>query len=152
MTVVVQALEEVGQLLSFARYGKSKLDTLASQLQLFTKNLRKNKSRDELRKINQELHIFNVTLMTSLDTVRQWQYKVEALKSRADLEGDVPRKLRHQVQHLEKMLVGQENRISDLFKRYQQLETSAQIKSKAAKPKIMLGRQPVRVMARVSEG
>lgn len=143
MTAVNEINEEIGQLLSFTSYGKMKLDTLASQINIFEKNLRKVASRSMLRQLEQEVDIFNVTLVMTLDTIEQWQQKVAKLQQSIQHERCLPKKLTHKIKRLENTLTSQQNRTRDLQTRYQRLAKNIREKARAVKPNIIMGRQPL---------
>lgn len=143
--------EEIGQLLSFTSYGKVKLDTLTSQLNVFEKNLRKLTSRPILRQLEREVDIFNVTLVTTLDSIGQWRNKVALLQHSAQTNDELAKKQIDKITRLVKILTTQQNRIQGLQIRYQRLAKTIQNKFKAVKPNIILGREPLVCATAASE-
>lgn len=141
--MAAQINEEIGQLLSFTSYGKLKLDTLASQLQIFQKSLRKVDSRQVLRQIEREIEVFNVTLVTTLETVNEWLQKVEILRRSITKNDQLSKKLNNKVKRLENVLIAQQNRIQDLQQCYQRLAKVIHQKARMVKPNIILGREPL---------
>ena len=149
MTVLDKILEEISQLLSFARYGKSKLDGLTKELNTLEKSLVRVKNRASLRDFTKTSQVYQVTLISTLDTIKLWQQKVRALTDAAELAGGAPRKLNHKIQRLSRLLTAQENRLQRLMHRYQALLERKQSKTVATRSSIVLAR-PVMSVAEAS--
>ena len=119
MRSIIEIHEEITQLLSFTNYGKLKLETLTSQLSIFEKNLHKLPSKYILRQVQREVEIFNATLMTTSETIQQWQQKVIQLY--ACVHDQTSKKLIGKIKRLESRLKKQYNRIQNMQSRYQRI-------------------------------
>jgi hypothetical protein len=119
--------QEIDALLSFTTYGKMKLDTLSTQLMAFEKDIPQLTCRDTLNQFGTEINLFRITLISTLETIKQWDDKVSDLRKK-EVEAT---KTNDKVRQLTDILSSQQNRIQDLHHRCERLIDSIRTKLSA---------------------